>query len=147
MKLLRILKNIFFYLIRKKTIGARVLVINKNKILLVKHTYMKDWYTIGGGVEKGEAPKEAAARELLEEVGIVAKSLSLFNVYHSKKEWHDDYVLLYVCKDFKESNEICSVEIKEKKWFELSSLPQDISPATLRRIKEYIGKKKISEKW
>jgi len=83
MKIYRIIKNFVYSLLDKKTIGARALVVDNDKILLVEHTYMHGWYTIGGGVEKGETPQQTILRELLEEVGIIAKSVKLFNVYHS----------------------------------------------------------------
>ncbi len=147
MKIYRIIKNFVYALLGKKTIGARALVIDNDKILLVEHTYMQGWCTIGGGIEKGETPQQAILRELLEEVGIVAKSVKLFSVYHSQAEKRDDYVVFYICTDFIEKNNISVSEIREKKWFKLKELPSDITPATLRRIKEYCGEIEISDKW
>ncbi|WP_051131935.1 NUDIX domain-containing protein [Legionella tunisiensis] len=70
-----------------KTIGARALVINEDKVLLVKHSYTPGWYTIGGAVEKGETPIEAVQRELFEEVGVKCLTLpKLFSVYHNHRE-------------------------------------------------------------
>jgi hypothetical protein len=37
-----------------KTFGAQALVVKGETVLLIKHTYIPGWYTIGGGVEKGE---------------------------------------------------------------------------------------------
>ena len=53
----------FWYaLLRKKTVGARGLVIKDNQILLITHTYQKGWCTIGGGINRGESPLQAAMR-------------------------------------------------------------------------------------
>jgi 8-oxo-dGTP pyrophosphatase MutT (NUDIX family) len=141
------MKNAVFSVLSKTTVGARILLINDGKILLVKHTYMPGWYTIGGGVDASESPLQAIHRELKEEVGVTLKEPpKLFSVYHSVKQNRDDYVVLYVANDF-EQQEVHSNEILDKKWFKLDLLPEDISPATKRRIDEYLGKIIISDKW
>lgn len=51
---------------------AQALVIRGNRVLMVKHRQNGEEYWIlpGGGIERGEAPAEAAVRELREECGI-----------------------------------------------------------------------------
>lgn len=148
MKLYIKLKNIILSLFNHRTIGARSLVVQDNKILLIEHTYISGWYSIGGAVDKGESPRDAIIRELEEEVGIVTSTPpKLFNVYHNIFEKRDDYVALYICDDFTESDKICTREIKQKHWFDFNNLPQNISPSTKRRINEYLGLEPISDKW
>ena len=74
-------------------------------------------------------------------------NISLSNVYYSNNEKRDDYILFYICTDFSEKDKQCRFEIKEKKWFEKAELPSDISPATLRRIKEYFKELEKSDTW
>lgn len=132
---------------RHITVGARALVIDDNRVLLVRHTYINGWYSIGGGVEKGESPLQAAKRELQEEVGIVAtQEPVLLGVYHNTREKRDDYIAVYICKGFNKAA-TSSAEIAEEKWFALNQLPDDISPATKRRIEEYMGQRPVSDKW
>ena len=127
--------------------GARALVIQNGSILLVKHTYMPGWYTIGGGVKAGESGLQALTRELMEEVGVdLCKSPSILGFYHNQRKGRDDYVIVYVCKEF-EKKEVSSKEILEAKWFHLGDLPHDISPATKRRIEEYLGHRPLSDRW
>ncbi len=147
MKTFQQIKNIFLSLAGWRTIGARILLIHDNKILLIKHTYQVGWYTIGGGVERGESPLQAIHRELKEEVGVTLKSPpKLFSVYYSCFEKRDDYVVLYVANDFIQEENSC-YEIADKKWFDLDNLPHDITPATLRRIEEYRSLREISDIW
>lgn len=147
MKFYRLIKNAILSLLSKKTLGSRILLINDNKILLVKHTYQPGWYTIGGAVDKGESPLEAIHRELAEEVGVTLNQPpKLFSVYYSNIEKRDDYVILYIGNDHIQQ-ECLSAEISDKKWFPLDQLPDEITPATKRRINEYIGKSTISDKW
>jgi 8-oxo-dGTP diphosphatase len=54
-----------------KRIGAGVLFIDADGgVLLVRPTYKEHWEIPGGMVETGESPHEAAAREIVEELGI-----------------------------------------------------------------------------
>lgn len=132
---------------RKVTIGARVLLIQDGKILLIKHTYMPKWYSVGGGVEKGESPLQAIYREAQEEVGIhFLEPPILFGVYINHFRKKDDYVVLYVAHAFKREP-TTSFEIQDSQWFDLKALPGDISPATKRRIEEYQGLRTISDIW
>lgn len=141
------IKYFLFSCLVRKTLGARALVIAGNTVLLVKHSYTPGWYTIGGSIERGETPIEALQRELLEEVGVSCLTLpKLINVYHSKHAKRDDYVMFYLVNDFKKIP-VNSGEILEEKWFELQNLPSDISPATKRRIEEYLGLRRLEEQW
>lgn len=55
-------------------LGGRVLLVDDSARVLLIHERLEDgsthWLTPGGGVENGEHPREAAAREAREEVGI-----------------------------------------------------------------------------
>lgn len=141
------IKSLAFSLFVNKTVGARALVIHEDKVLLIKHSYAPGWYTIGGAVEKGETPIEAVQRELFEEVGIKCLALpKLFGVYHNNREKRDDYVIFYLVEKF-EKEKVRSFEISEEKWFDIQNLPKDISPATQRRIEEYMERRIIDERW
>lgn len=130
-----------------KTLGVRALVIKGEQVLLVKHSYSKGWYTIGGGVEKGETPLEALKRELLEEVGVtLAQDPILMNIYYNNTNKREDYVIFYVAKHFS-IRHTSSPEIAELSWFKLNDLPEDTSPATRRRIEEYLNNRVVSERW
>lgn len=147
MKLIHTCKNALYTLLKKQTIGARILLIQDNKILLVKHTYMPGWFTIGGGVDAGESPLQAIHRELREEVGVqLKKPPALFSVYHTNINKQDNYVVLYVGGEHTQEL-VQSPEILEQKWFAFDALPHDITPATLRRIQEYLGKAVIQDTW
>lgn len=147
MKLYYRLKNTFYSLIAKKTVGARILLVKDEQVLLVKHTYQKGWYTIGGGVDAKESPSAAIRRELYEEVGVtLTNPPQLFAVYYSNYEKRDDYVVFYIGKEFTQEF-VTSHEIADQQWFPLNALPDDVTPATKRRIAEYLGHKPISDRW
>ena len=59
----------------------------------------------------------------------------------------DDYVALYIVRDFEMQKNSYSPEIAEKRWFPLSELPPDITPSTLKRIEEFLDQREKSDKW
>ncbi len=141
------IKSFAFSFFVKKSVGARALVILEGKVLLVRHRYTSGWYTIGGGVKSRERPIETVQRELAEEVGIrCLSSPKLLSVYHNFREKRDDYILFYLVDHF-EKQAVKSFEILAEQWFDLEDLPPDISPATQRRIEEYLGQRIIDEHW
>ncbi|MFC3909236.1 NUDIX domain-containing protein [Legionella dresdenensis] len=147
MKLYHLMRGSLSSLFARRTIGVRILLINDNKVLLVKHTYTPGWYTIGGGVDRGETPAQAIQRELQEETGVtLIGPLQLFSVYYSKNEKRDDYVVFYVAHGCRQE-EVYSPEIAEQQWFAFDNLPTDTTPSTRRRIAEYLNKVEISEYW
>lgn len=135
------------YFLRGKVVGARALVVRGDQVLLVSHTYNKGWFTIGGLVERSESPLDAIKRELREEAGIHVTSEPQFvQVYHSLYNGKDDYVFFYWVKAFNEKTFSC-FEIEEAKWFPINNLPEGTTPATKRRIEEYLGLRKIELQW
>jgi 8-oxo-dGTP pyrophosphatase MutT (NUDIX family) len=55
-------------------VGGRVLMVDESERVLLIHETLEHggthWLTPGGGLEEGEHPREAAAREAFEETGI-----------------------------------------------------------------------------
>jgi 8-oxo-dGTP diphosphatase len=61
----------FWWFIRRKPFqGACVLVWEEERLLVLRLSYRRGLALPGGGLRQGEAPRDAAARELREEVGI-----------------------------------------------------------------------------
>lgn len=118
--------------------GVRLILEKDQAVLLVKHTYQVDWYLPGGGVKKGETIEGAARREAAEELGAALGDLHLFGVYTNFYEGKSDHVVVFSCDDLtltgKTDREIASLN-----FFRFDGLPGDVSPGSLRRIREYIG--------
>lgn len=134
-------------LLNASTVGVRAIVINeKNQVLLVKHTYMKDWYLPGGGVKNNETLTQAIIRELHEETGVQTKNPQLWQIYLHKLNNVSDYPALFIVKEFTQIK-VYSAEIMNSQWFDINDLPADISPKTQQRIQEYFFQAPQTDHW
>ena len=111
-------------------------MIQDGAVLLVKHTYQREWYLPGGGVKRGENLEDAARREAREETGAVLKYLRLFGIFTNLVEHKSDHVIVFLCEDFALSGKT-DHEIEQMCFFSLDALPEGISPGSRRRISEY----------
>jgi ADP-ribose pyrophosphatase YjhB (NUDIX family) len=56
---------------RKRMASSVLFTDGSGRVLLVEPAYKEVWELPGGAVEAGESPRDAAAREVLEELGLV----------------------------------------------------------------------------
>ncbi len=147
--LARLVLHPWFRLTRGLTLGVRVLVQNpQGEILLVRHTYAPGWLLPGGGVERGEIAEEAAAREVLEETGIVlSEPLKLHGAYNNDAAFVGDYVLLFKAQSSDTVSFKGTVEIAEARYFPATDLPEGTSAATKRRISEMLNAEPATGRW
>lgn len=132
------LRKIYWRLLKPQTLGSRCLVISGERVLLVHHSYEPSWYLPGGGVKRGEGFREAAAREVREETAVTVRDLRLFGLYNSRSEGKSDHVAVFVAGGFNGEARQGSREIDAVGWFSVHGLPDDTSPASRRRIEEYL---------
>lgn len=142
---LNLFKNFIF---RPLTVGVRGIVLNADgQLLLVKHTYLTGWYLPGGKVDKGETLQGAIKRELQEELAlsdVVIKDIHW--AYSSVMEYKNDHIVLFMCQT-KQAPQIASHEIEAVQFFPVDELPHDMTPATKRRVKEFLDGVEKPEKW
>jgi ADP-ribose pyrophosphatase YjhB (NUDIX family) len=123
---------------RRMTIGTRIVLIDGDKIYLIRHTYAPGWHFPGGGIEPGESTETGAGRELLEESGyrLVGRP-ELFGLYHNMHATNRDHVALYLGRRFEQAKVFkANFEIAEFGWFSWRALPDGATEATRRRVAE-----------
>lgn len=132
--------------------GACVLVFNEEgQLLLQRRTDSNDWGTIGGSLELGESLEEAAARELHEEAGLVAKSFKFITILSGKDMYyrypHGDEIYnvmaIYEAQEIQGKPQINDMESHELKYFSLEEPINNLNHFT----KYYLKKAGYITKW
>ena len=139
----------YFLLTRPMTLGVRALVLDaRERVFLVRHTYVPGWHLPGGGVEHGETAMAALRKELREEGNIALTGAPrLLGLYHATQWTRRDHVALYLVRDFAQTGPRApDREIAESGFFARDALPEGVARATLRRLAELDGAP-ISETW
>lgn len=136
------LVRLYWRVFKPKTYGSRAILFNQGKILLAKNINSRHWSLPGGRIDKGETPEKCLLRELKEELCLSGIKIDhKLGEYVSNKEGKKDTVHIFVIN--LETQEFDKQwELEEAKWFSLDNLPENTSPATKRRIEEFIGQKR-----
>lgn len=129
---------------------VEVFIVNKGRVLLRKHDKYKKWLSVGGHIELGEDPTEAALREVKEEVGLSIKLIGqtrqsenyvdlippAFLNRHSINDTHEHVTFVYMATS--ESDEIRQGETEvsdECRWWTREELMK--SEEVQEEIKRY----------
>lgn len=136
------LYSTFWKILKPQTAGARAILVKDGKVLLVKHTYLKSWFLPGGGLKNNETYEQGLRRELQEELGIVVSDLKFHGVYNNFYEGKSDSIVVFSSENFTEPNKK-DLEIEDFRFFNFTELPENISPGTRKRIKEYLDSNSV----
>ena len=147
---LRRVMHVYWRFARGMTLGVRALVIDdKGRVFLVKHSYVSGWHLPGGGVEAGETLVEAVVRDLQEEGNIdVTEPPRLHRMFFNDRDSRRDHVALFVVREFHQSAApVPDHEIVAHGFFAIDAMPNDTTAATRARIIEVLGGAPVSERW
>lgn len=117
------------------------ILIKDEKILLIKHRYIQEWFQPGGHIDDGETPLQAAIRELTEETGwqtrLIGEDLPIdIDIHlipanpkkHEDKHFHVDFAYL-----LEPMTQIAPSDAEISGWF-------DIHLIEAPRLRRVIGK-------
>jgi 8-oxo-dGTP pyrophosphatase MutT (NUDIX family) len=135
---------------RGMTLGVRGLIVDeRRRVFLVKHSYVGGWHLPGGGVEPGETLLDALIRELAEEGNIEPTAPPMLHgVFFNDRASRRDHVAVFVLRDFRQTAEpVPNREIVAHGFFGLDELPNDTAASTRARIIEVLGGAPVRERW
>ena len=147
---LRRAMHFYWRFARAMTLGVRALVIDeRGRVFLVRHSYVSGWHLPGGGVEAGETLGQALARELREEGNIeLTAPPQLHGVFFNSRASRRDHVAVFVVRAFRQvAAPVPDREIRATGFFALDALPADTTAATRARITEVLGGAPVGERW
>ena len=141
-----LIRKCYWFFRRPVTVGVKIMAISNGKILLIKNRYEKLWYMPGGAVKNGETLIESAGREMKEEGGMTPKNLKIFGAYTNFSEYKSDHIIV-ICADVDGLTPNKGFEIEKLEFFNMENLPESVSPATRRRVSEYLSGEINTAKW
>jgi 8-oxo-dGTP diphosphatase len=123
--------------------GVTVLIFNSaNEVLLGRRSDNGCWSVIGGSIDPGESPAQAALREALEETGVTAEIERVSGVYTTPVITYPNgdaaqYVTIaFRCRPVSGTPHVADEESLEVKYFPLDALPPGLTQSHLERIGE-----------
>jgi ADP-ribose pyrophosphatase YjhB (NUDIX family) len=123
--------------LRPITVGVRVLVVDGDRLLLVRGHGHDHWHLPGGAIKRGELLADAARREVYEETGCRIEVDRLLGMYSHFKEYKSDHQAIFVAHPLSELSPRLNIEIAEARFFPLSDLPARLHRSVRERLEEY----------
>ncbi|MGZ3775187.1 MAG: NUDIX domain-containing protein [Pseudobdellovibrionaceae bacterium] len=133
-------ENEYLESLPKKRMGVGVLLFLEDKILILKPNYKNHWLLPGGVVDLNESPRDAAVREIHEELGlrIEMKQLLAVDYLHKVGDRSECVQFLFsggnLSKEQVDSIRLQDAEISDMQFVELSEAKILLSESTRIRL-------------
>jgi 8-oxo-dGTP pyrophosphatase MutT (NUDIX family) len=122
----------------RKRIGAGIVIVDdRDRVLLVQPTYKDSWEIPGGLVELGESPRQAAAREVREELGLDVQVGRLLVIdWVPRGRYPDDGVMLLFAGGRVEESRIRlpGDELRDWEWCDRATVRERVVDVLAHRI-------------
>ncbi len=141
-KIIRLLIYVFYPLLKpvlrlavKNPHSVKIVLIYRDKILLIRNSYRQGWTLPGGGIKRNESPRGAAIREVREEVGIDISSLT--NHGKTKLDFEtNSFVTIFSSKIKDAEFSVDGIEVEKAEWVDLKDLSNvDLLPVASHCVK------------
>jgi 8-oxo-dGTP pyrophosphatase MutT (NUDIX family) len=120
------LLRVYWRIARPHTRGVKCVVRQGDALLLVRHAYgdRSCWELPGGGIKRGEEPRDAAAREAHEELGLDLADWHALGAVEVRGYGKRTTVLCFEARPPGRALTVDAGEIAEARWFDLGALPR-----------------------
>ncbi len=121
--------RILWFFTHPRLHGAKCAITDGDRVLLVRHTYgARVWDFPGGKVEDGEDPREAAAREMAEELGLVDVDWQPTGVLTETVDYRHDTIHCFTAELHEPQLRLQRAELERAQWFHRAAVPPDLAP-------------------
>ncbi|MFZ0043483.1 MAG: NUDIX domain-containing protein [Solirubrobacteraceae bacterium] len=119
----------YWFIVRPEMDGVKCVIVDRDHVLLVRHTYgSRAWDLPGGGLKRGEAPLAAARREMQEELGLGQAEWQSLGELRGRVNHRRETVHFFTTELAAPRLEIDLGELAEIRWFPIPDLPDDVGP-------------------
>jgi 8-oxo-dGTP pyrophosphatase MutT (NUDIX family) len=110
---------------RPHTRGVKCVVREGDAVLFVRHSYgdRRCWELPGGGIKRGEEPRDAAAREAREELGLDLADWRALGAVEARGYGKRTTVICFEARPADRAVTIDRGEIEEARWFDAQAPP------------------------
>lgn len=124
---------------RTPKVDVRGVVLEEERLLLVRETGSEAWCLPGGWADVGEKPSEAVAKEVREEAGLEVRAVRLLGVFdrdfRGRLRWPAHvYKLFVLCERVAGEPLADGLETEDAAFFALGSLP----PLSMKTAPEHL---------
>jgi argininosuccinate lyase len=114
---------------RPSKLGVKCRLTHQGRILLVRHTYgHRAWDLPGGAIKRNEAPRAAAQREMLEELGVTSDQWTQAGSVRGVVNHRRDTIYCFDAELASPAITIHEGELATASWFDRGSLPPNLGP-------------------
>lgn len=120
------LARVYWFFVRPRKTGVKCAITRGHEVLLVRHTYgdRRAWDMPGGAIKRGEAPLDAARREIHEELSLSIREWVALGDFFARAEHRNDTMYCFHAAVDDVNPVADGIEIAEVAWFPSSALPK-----------------------
>jgi 8-oxo-dGTP pyrophosphatase MutT (NUDIX family) len=117
--------RLFWFVARTKIHGVQCVIERDDEVLLVRHTYgdRRRWELPGGAIKRGEPARDAAVREVREELGVVLTDWRELGDVAVHVDGRGGVLTCFATVVDGLAARIDEVELEELRWFARDALP------------------------
>jgi len=118
----------YWFLARPRIVGVKCVLTAGEDVLLVRHTYgNRAWDLPGGTVRRRELPRDAAEREMHEELGRRIEDWTSLGELFVNANHHHDNLHLFQARVVDRELDLNLTELATAQWFPRDSLPAELA--------------------
>lgn len=121
--------QVLWLITRPHKSGVKCVLVEGDRVLLVRHTYgRRSWDLPGGGLNRDEPPLSGARREMGEELGIEAAQWRELGIVRGTTDHRRDTVHCFEARLPSPKVTLDLGELAVARWFDRDKLPDDLGP-------------------